>query len=50
MALVVVAGFRYSDWAVRAADLMAERGSTEIPDDDSAPEDDSAPDDDAALD
>ena len=27
MALVVAAGFRYSGWASRAADLMAERGS-----------------------
>jgi Na+-driven multidrug efflux pump len=27
MALVVAAGFRYTDWAGRAAELMAERGS-----------------------
>jgi putative MATE family efflux protein len=28
MALVVAAGFRWGDWATRAADMMAERGST----------------------
>ena len=31
MALVVIAGFRYSGWADRAAELMAERGSGDEP-------------------
>ena len=39
MALVVVAGFRYSGWAGRAADMMAERGSGPGVDTDAPPED-----------
>ncbi|GGM57421.1 putative MATE family efflux protein [Halarchaeum rubridurum] len=33
MAAVAVVGFRHSDWATRAADMMAERGSVEATDD-----------------
>jgi hypothetical protein len=29
MALVVAVGFRYSGWATRAAEMMAERGNGE---------------------
>jgi hypothetical protein len=47
MALVVAAGFRYTDWATRAADMMDARGSGPGADPDAASGDGSTADDSA---